>query len=181
MTVRFALLGVLSIMLLATSTVAVAQYPGPAANITLTPSDATPEPGSTVTIAISVTDGDGEPVEGVGLTAEITSQPGDSAEIIDPANVTTGADGTASIDVFVGHDPGQVVVLVTANDLEASVVLSVGVDPIPPDTGTSGAASASDSSLIPGTMATVGIVAAGIGLLAGAIAGGFVVRGRTRV
>lgn len=117
--------------------VARAQYPPPGGNVTVTPSDPTPDVGETVTLTIAVVDEDGNPVANQACVAQVTSQPGTGASVLNP-NVQTDANGNATVQVNVGDTAGAVTVTVTCGELSGSAVLSVGEAPAPPETGTGG-------------------------------------------
>ena len=141
--VKFVALGVALVAGLALSValvaggVARAQYPPPGGNVTVTPSDPTPDVGDTVTLTIAVVDEDGNPVANQACVAQVTSQPGTGASVVNP-NVQTDASGNATVQVNVGDTAGAVTVTVTCGELSGSAVLSVGQAPAPPETGTAG-------------------------------------------
>ena len=176
MLLRSIILGVAATAFLALGGAALAQYPPPDGAVTLSPADPIPDLGSTTTLTVAVVDSAGAGVSGASCTAEITSQPGSTASIGN-SNVTTDANGVASVEVSVGDSAGQVVVGIVCGDLEASIVLSAGIAPGAPDTG-SGNELASDSSgssslyLVGGTLLVV---------LAGSLVGAAAMRKRQTI
>jgi hypothetical protein len=173
MLLRTLVLGIVATAFLALAQVALAQYPPPDGAVSVSPSDPIPELGSNTTLTVAVVDSAGAPIAGAVCTAEITSQPGSTASVVDPA-VTTGADGIAKIDVAVGDSPGAVVVGITCGDLEASIVLSAGATPGPPDAGSGGLLFDDES----GSFSTYLIGGSLLIVVAGALVGSLALRKR---
>ncbi len=143
-------------------------YPPPDGAVTLSPADPIPDLGSTTVLTIAVLDSSGGAVADAVCTVEITSQPGTTASI-GATTVTTDANGVATLEVAVGDSAGQVVVGITCGDLEASIVLSAGIAPGAPDTGSGqfiGDDSRSSSMYLLGGTLLVVLSAALVGSLA---------------
>ena len=137
MLLRTLILGIAATAFLTLGGAAHAQYPPPDGAVTLSPADPIPDLGSTTTLTVAVVDSAGDGVADAVCTATITSQPGTTASIAN-SDVVTDANGVATIEVSVGDTAGQVIVGITCGDLEASIVLSAGIAPGPPDTGSGG-------------------------------------------
>ncbi len=106
------------------ATAALAQYPPPTGNVTVTTSSATAPLGGTVTLTLTVKDVNGAPVANRACTLSIASQPGTGASVT-PASATTNASGVVSANLSVGTTAG--VVSVSANCGGVLGVASVNV------------------------------------------------------
>ncbi len=127
---------------------ALAQYPPPNGNCTVTPSDPNPGTGATIQLTVTATKGSGETDPGAAGKAVLVSQPGTGASVA-PGTFTTGPDGRAVLTVQTGSAPGQLSVNVDCGvDRVAGVRIPVGVPPTPPSTGT-GTSSSSSLPLAP--------------------------------
>lgn len=144
---RTVLLLISGILAIAPLSGAIAGYGTPNGSVTVTTSDPSPNAGDDVVIPIAVLDASGSPDAGVACTATVSSQPGAGATV-SPTNVTTGADGSASVTLKTGSSDGAITVSVECDgDRDANVTLAVGSPPAPPDTGTGASATSAPGGL----------------------------------
>lgn len=114
--------------------VALAQYPEPLGVCTVTPDQPSVAPNSVATFTVSTRTANGNPAPGVSGTVTLATGQG---TVLTPT-FTTGANGTATVQVQAGANPGTITLNVTCGALQTVGVVSVStpvVQPKPPDTG----------------------------------------------
>lgn len=109
-------------------------YPAPNGYCLLSLSGAFPPLGSTVELVVTAADNAGNPLPNLSGSAQIVEQPGTSATLT-PSTFTTGADGTATMQLYTGTTPGVVRVSSLCGDIEVGTNLLIGTPPAPPPTG----------------------------------------------
>ncbi len=109
-------------------------YPAPNGYCVLSLSTAFPALGATVELVVTAADNAGNPLPNLTGTVRIVEQPGTSATLT-PSTFTTGADGTATMQLHTGSTPGVVRVSSLCGDIEVGTNLLIGNPPAPPPTG----------------------------------------------
>ena len=151
LTVAAALAAVVAIVIGGT---AFAQYPPPQGSLVCEGAVIIPQTGSSVPVRAILDDSSGSPVEGQLVQFAIGFQPGTTAFLSSP-NAFTDANGIASVTLFTGFSPGQIVVLCNGlasvtevRGLSGQLVTEVRVESIfrPPSTGDAGLAAQSGYS-----------------------------------
>jgi hypothetical protein len=143
--------------------IAVAQYPEPLGVCTVTPNQPSVAPNSVASFTVSTRTTGGQPAPNISGTVTLASGQG---TVLTPT-FTTGANGTAVVQVQAGANPGNITLNVTCGPLQTTGVVSVStpaVQPKPPDTGLGTSASEGGLSLF--------WVLAGIALVGAASAAG---------
>lgn len=113
---------------------AFAQYPEPLGVCTVVPTSGSVQPNSVATFTVSTRTAAGNAAPGVSGTVAIAAG---SGTVLTPTFTTSG-DGTATISVQTGANPGDLSLNVTCGALQTSGVVRVAtpsVLPKPPDTG----------------------------------------------
>lgn len=147
-----------------------AQYPEPLGVCTVVPVSGSVQPNSVATFTVSTRTAAGAPAPGVSGTVSIAAG---SGTVLTPT-FTTGADGTTSIRVQTGSDPGDLALAVTCGALQTSGVVRVAtpsVLPKPPYTGTAGLAQTGSGGtgwLMPAALASLVALLVGAGVVRGA-------------
>jgi Bacterial Ig-like domain (group 1) len=148
---------------------ALAQYPEQVGAIEATTAATSAPAGGTTTVSCRVRDADGAPVEGAPVAFTLTANPGDAA--LSTSQVTSGADGTASVEVSLGSHTGTVQVACSSEDKTSVVLVDVvlGETNLPPaapieppntgDGGLLGGGSSAPSALL--LLTGLGLLAAG--------------------
>lgn len=142
-----------------------AQYPEPLGVCTVTPNQSSVAPNSIATFTVSTRTASGSPLGGQSGTVSLGSGQG---TVLTPT-FTTGAGGTATVQVQAGATPGNISLNVTCGALQATGVVSVSTpaaQPKPPDTGL-GTTEGTASSL-PLVLMLAGLALAGVAGTAGA-------------
>ena len=114
-----------------------AQYPEPLGVCTVVPDSGSVQPNSVATFTVSTRTAAGAPAPAVSGTVSIAAG---SGTVLTPT-FTTSSNGTATISVQTGNNPGDLSLAVTCGALQTSGVVRVAapsVLPKPPDTGTGG-------------------------------------------
>ena len=116
---------------------AAAQYPEPLGVCTVVPDSGSVQPNSVASFTVSTRTAAGAPAPAVSGTVSVA---GGSGTVLTPT-FTTGSDGTTTIRVQTGANPGDLTLAVTCGALQTSGVVRVAtpsVLPKPPDTGNAG-------------------------------------------
>ena len=95
-----------------------AQSPPPVGSVTTSLSDTTPATGTSVTCTCAVLDTVGNPVAGEVCEFTIVSQPGTDASLSSTTAVTN-AQGIATVTLFTGSTPGEIVVEAQSRAVES--------------------------------------------------------------
>jgi len=136
-----------SAALLLGSSAAIAQYPQPTGNLTLTSPTVTATTGASITLTCELRDTSGAPIAGAPCTFTIESEPGTDAAVGSKVvTKTTDANGIATTVLQTGSTPGQIVVSATSGTFRSVTVVTVtgpaGTPPAspvsPPSTGDGG-------------------------------------------
>ena len=143
---RIALLVSVSLAFLLATSAAIAQYPQPTGNLTLTASSTVSTTGADVLLACLLKDSAGNPNAGAPCTFTVVS--GDAEVGSKVVTKTTNASGTATTILKIGSTPGQIVVTASSGNFQSTIVVSVasgaGAPPAapisPPSTGDGGLA-----------------------------------------
>lgn len=147
---------------LGASTAQAQLYPEPEGVCVLTPVEPNPSIRSETEILLVLSDLNGNPIAGVASSATLLSQPGQGAKVT-PLNITTDANGRATLVLATGDTAGVVKIQTVCGELSANVSIPIGQPPGPPNTGTG-----FDSGLASGTgiIAMGSLAAAALGLAA---------------
>ena len=116
------------------SNAAIAQYPQPTGNLTLTSSTVTTTTGASVTLTCNLRDTTGAPIANAACTFAIESEPGTDAAVGSKVVTrTTDANGVATTVLQTGSTPGQIVVSATSGTFRSVTVVTVaGASGTPP-------------------------------------------------
>lgn len=139
------------------ATAALAQYPPPAGNIAVVPTDPDPPVGGETPFTIKLLSQAGVNESGTVCSARVASQPGAGAFVV-PESFVTAVDGSANLTLHSGSAAGEVKVEVKCGEHTALATFAVGstnesapagapqLPPLPPATGES---TSRDSSSLP--------------------------------
>ena len=124
----------IALALVSSAGAAVAQYPQPTGNLTLTSAAVSSPVGSDVLLTCALLDASGAPIGNAPCTFTIESEPGDDAAVGSKVVTrTTDASGVAVTTLKTGSTPGQVIVSATSGSFRSVIVVSVaGATGLPP-------------------------------------------------
>lgn len=174
------LVSLLAVVALIGTGVALAQtYPPPVGSLTATSESTTPAATTNTVLSATVRDGQGNPIGEANVTFTIVDQPGDDASLGSLSETVKSNDnGVATVTLFTGSTPGQIVIEVTSGEKTAQLTLTVGVGGAPPAAPKTGGPPPTDDG---GTPAWLIAVFIGAGLLGGGAALTMLARRRGKV